>query len=131
MVYWNTAELKKKKGLWSGKEPTSFACVTADDTGLCYAGATNSLIYVYSGNACKKAVGFHDKGFVGAINWVDGKLYTGGRDGKVCIIDPAAMECISAIEFGMLPRALDVKDGNLIVGLMNGSIVQCNLDSLE
>jgi len=108
---------------------TSFACVTADDQGNCYAGAANSLVYVWNGNSCKKAVGFNDKGFIGAINWVDGKLYTGGRDGKVCIIDTDSMTCIEAIDFGMLPRALDVKDGNLIVGLRNGSIVQCNIET--
>jgi hypothetical protein len=129
--YWNLASLQKKKGIFSGKEMTNFACCTADDQGNCYAGGTNALIYVWAGNSCKKTFGFHDKGFVGAINWVDGKLYSGGRDGRVCIIDPAAGECLEAIDFGMLPRALDVYNGNLIVGLRNGSIVECNLETKE
>lgn len=77
------------------------------------------------------AKGFNEKGFVGSINWVAGKLYAGSRDGSVSIIDSATMTCEERIDFGMLPRALDVKDGNLIVGLRNGSIVQCNLDTKE
>jgi len=49
----------------------------------------------------------------------------------VSVIESASMECLENIDFGMLPRAIDAKDGNLIVGLRNGSIVQCNLESKE
>jgi hypothetical protein len=41
------------------------------------------------------------------------------------------MTCTKAINFGLLPRAIDVKDGNLVVGLRSGSIVECNLESEE
>lgn len=58
-------------------------------------------------------------------------LYSGGKDGRVCITDTSTMECIKAIDFGMLPRAIDVHNGNLVVGLRNGSIVECNLESQE
>jgi WD40 repeat protein len=58
-------------------------------------------------------------------------LYSGGKDGRVCITDTSSMECIKAIEFGMLPRAIDVHAGNLVVGLRNGSIVECNLETQE
>lgn len=53
-AYWNLANMKKKKGVFgTGNEATSFACVTADDKGNCYAGGANALIYVWTGNSCK------------------------------------------------------------------------------
>jgi hypothetical protein len=66
---------------------------------------------------CVKTLGFHDRGFIGAINWIDGKLYSGGKDGRVCVINPETAECEKAINFGILPRALDVFNGKLVVGL--------------
>lgn len=130
-AYWNLANMKKKKGVFSGNEATSFACVTADDKGNCYAGGANALIYVWTGNSCKQTLGCHERGFVGSINWIEGMLYSGGKDGRVCVTDTSSMQCIKAIDFGMLPRAIDVFGGNLVVGLRNGSIVECNLESQE
>lgn len=60
--------------------------------------------------------------------WQAGKLYSGGRDGKVCITDTGSMECERAVDFGWLPRAIDIKDNLLLVGLRNGSIIECNLE---
>lgn len=58
-------------------------------------------------------------------------LYSGGKDGRVCITDTSSMECTKAIEFGHLPRAIDVCGGKLIVGLRTGSIVETDLESGE
>lgn len=53
-AYWDPNNGKKKKGIFGGKaDMTSFACCTADDQGTCYAGAANSLIYVWQGNSLK------------------------------------------------------------------------------
>lgn len=38
------------------------------------------------------------------------------------------MECERAVDFGWLPRAIDVMDNLLLVGLRNGSIIECNLE---
>ena len=132
-MHWDVPNLKKKKGIFygSGFDATSFPCLTADDQGNCYAGGANALIYIFNGNTPKKTLGFHEKGFVGAINWVAGKLYSGGRDGRVCICDTSTYECIKAINFGMLPRAIDAHNGKLVVGLRNGSIVETDLETEE
>lgn len=74
-------------------------------------------------------MGFHEKGFIGAIVYTDGMLYSGGKDGRVNIIDGGSLECVKAITFGTLPRAIDVHDGKLIVGLRTGSIIECDLES--
>lgn len=41
------------------------------------------------------------------------------------------MTCLEAIDFGCLPRAIDVKDGKLVVGLRTGAIVECDLATKE
>lgn len=87
------------------------------------------MIYVWSGSSLKQTIGVHNEGFVGAIIWNSGKLYSGGKDGRVCITDTSTMQCERAIEFGVLPRAIDihVETQKLIVGLKTGSIIECDL----
>lgn len=58
-------------------------------------------------------------------------LYSGGKDGRVCITDTASMECINAIEFGVLPRAVDFMNNKVVVGLRNGSIIECDTTTNE
>jgi WD40 repeat protein len=69
----------------------------------------------------------HAAGFVGAISWAEGKLYSGGKDGKVVITDTSTMETIKTIEFGNLPRAIDCYDDLLVVGFRNGNIIEVKL----
>jgi len=83
----------KKKGLFSGKDQTSFACVAWDDSGKCYTGGSNSLIYVWGGDdgrTCEKTLDFHGKGFICAMRFANGKLFSGAKDGKVNCIDTAS-----------------------------------------
>ena len=79
----------KTKGLYSGAEMTSHACITSDADGVFYSGGSNGCVYIWGGDdgrTCQGTIKAH-KGFVSAIRWVDGKLYTGGKDGKVNVID--------------------------------------------
>ena len=68
----------------------------------------------------------HGKGFVGAITYQAGKIYSGGRDGQVIILDAATMAPENAIQFGVPIRAVDVMGTALLVGLRSGSIVHCD-----
>lgn len=123
---------KKKKGLFGSHPRCSFACVTTDDQGLAYAGGTNALIYVFAGNTIKQTLGYHGQGFIGALTWQQGKLYSGGRDGRVVVTDTSTMEQVQAFEFGVLPRALDsFNNEKFVVGLRTGSIVECDLATGE
>lgn len=132
MSYWDIAEGKGRKCIFGqAGTQTSFACATADDQGNCYTGGANSLIYVWAGKTLRKTCGVHEQGFVGAILWNSGKLYSGGKDGRVCITDTSTMECERVVDFGVLPRAIDILGTKLIVGLRTGSIVECDLDSGE
>jgi len=133
MTYWNIAEMKKKKCVFGENPRTSFAACTADDQGNCYAGGSNSLIYVWCKNSLKTTIGVHNRGFVGAIVWNAGKLYSGGKDGRICITDAASGTCENVIECGVLPRAIDVSADSttLVVGLRTGSIVEFDLASMS
>jgi len=121
---------KKQKGIFGSNPMCSFACLATDDQGNCFAGGSNALIYVWTGTNVKQTLGVHGDGFVGAIIWQNGKLYSGGKDGRVVVTDTSTFEVISAFEFGVLPRAIDVfNDQFIIVGLRNGSIVECDMSS--
>lgn len=120
--------MKKKKGLFGSYSRCSFACVTTDDQGIAYAGGSNALIYVFAGNSIKQTLGFHGQGFVGAIIWQGGKLYSGGKDGRVVVTNTATMEQEKAFDFGVLPRAIDsYNNEKFVVGLRTGSIVETDM----
>lgn len=61
--------------------------------------------------------------------WNNGRLYSGGKDGRVVIVDTATMEAVEALTFNTLIRAIDVKDNLLVCGLRTGSIIQTDLDT--
>lgn len=91
------------------------------------------MIYVWAKNSLKTTIGVHERGFVGAIIWNGGKLYSGGKDGRICITDPSSGTCENVIQVGVLPRAIDVSadQSKLVVGLVTGSIVEFDLASNE
>jgi len=55
--------------------------VATDDQGNTYTGGANSSIYVWGERSCTQAVKAHNGGFISALRWVAGKLYSGGKDG--------------------------------------------------
>ena len=117
---------KKTKGLYSGAEQTSFACATWDADGVCYTGGSNGSIYIWGGDdgrTCEGTIKAH-KGFVSAIAFRDGKLYSGGKDGKLNVIDTNTKQIESTQEFSFI-RAIDVANGKMLVGQRDGTIVLC------
>ena len=90
-------------------EMTSFACVAFDDNGICYSGGSNAQIYVWQGKNLNRTIKAHKGGFVGAIRWVGGKLYSGGKDGVLNVINTSNDQVEKSIDFGgVLLRAIDV-----------------------
>ncbi len=126
--FWDVSTKVCKKGIFGGKgEQTSFACVTWDNKGNCFTGGCNSQIYHWVDRNCQGTVKAHKSGFICSIRWMNDTLYSGGKDGQVVITDPSSMTVKSAIDFGCLIRAIDVKDNNLLVGLRDGTIYQSDL----
>lgn len=95
-------------GNTSGVQP-SYACVAFDDEGTCFTGGSDSLIYVWGGRTMKQTLAFHKSGFVGALRFTDGKLYSGGKDGIVNMINTQSLTVEKSFDFGgVLIRAIDV-----------------------
>ncbi len=81
--FWYPEQMKGEKGLFLGKgEPTSFACVAYDNNGVCYTGGCNSQIYVWNGRELQTTINAHKGGFICALRFSGGKLYSGGKDGN-------------------------------------------------
>lgn len=90
--FWYPDQLKGEKGLFQGKgDMTSFACVAYDNNGVCYTGGANSQIYVWNERNLTSTIKAHSAGFICALRFVDGKLYSGGKDGKVCVINTSSL----------------------------------------
>ncbi len=86
--FWDASPLSGRRGVFGAAgEQTSFACSAFDDQGVCYTGGANGLIYVWNGNTCAKTLKFHNGGFVGALRFAEGKIYSGGKDGNLCVIN--------------------------------------------
>jgi len=85
--FWDagSASGDRKSGLFSGNEQTSFACTAWDNNGKCYTGGSNGRLYIWGGDdgrTCEKSMPMH-KGFICALRFAEGKLYSGAKDGKV------------------------------------------------
>ena len=73
-----------------------------------------------------KAIKAHGAG-VTAIVASEGRLVSGGKDKRICIISAqgGAFKLEKFIDISSsFPRSLDLFNGNLLVGLRNGSIVE-------
>lgn len=129
--FWYPDQLKGEKGLFEGKaEPTSFACVAYDSNGVCYTGAVNSQIYVWNGRNLVNTIKAHSAGFICALRFAEGKLYSGGKDGKLAIINTQTLAVEKSLDFGgILIRAIDVMGGKALVGLRDGTIHHVELAS--
>lgn len=126
MYFWDAAGAggDKKKGLFGQNEQTSFACTAWDSNGVCYSGGSNGKIYVWGGSdgrQCEKTLDLH-KGFICALRFADGKLFSGAKDGKVNCINVADCTVQNCIEFPSLIRAIDCCNGKLVVGQRDGTI---------
>jgi WD40 repeat protein len=71
-----------------------------------------------------KNISAHKGGFVSSIRFVDYKLYTGGKDGDIKIWTGLGEEitCEKTVSFGSMIRAIDCKDGNMLVGTRDGTL---------
>jgi WD40 repeat protein len=130
--FWNPNTMSSQKGIFGSKgEMTSFACVAYDNNGQCYTGGANSIIYVWDGvKDLVNTIKAHQAGFICALRFVDGKLYSGGKDGNMAIINTSSLAVERTISFNnVLIRAIDVVGNKSLVGLRDGTIYEVDLSS--
>jgi WD40 repeat protein len=88
--FWNPADSSKKlfqKGVFGDKgRITNFNCAVFDTEGNCYTAGANGSIYVWdpSNQLQREVKGVHT-GEITALAHENGKLISGGRDGKLVI----------------------------------------------
>lgn len=72
---------------------TSFACCAYDSKNRAFTGGANSNVYIWEGrNLLKTIPNAHKGGFVCAMRCVEGKVYSGGKDGNVTVINEESLE---------------------------------------
>jgi len=106
---------------------TAFTCLDFDEEGWCYTGGENGQIQVWADNCqVAKAIKAHAAGITG-ITATGGRLVSGGKDKRICIITAAGgnFTLEKFIDFSSsFPKAIDMLNGNLLVGLRNGSVIE-------
>jgi WD40 repeat protein len=128
--FWDTS-LGQNKGVYAGKgEASSFACVAYDDKGTAYTGAVNSSIYVWPSRTLASTIPAHKGGFICAMRFVAGKLYSGGKDGNIVITNTTSLTVENTISLGgVLIRAIDIHGDKGLIGMRDGTILTLNLAS--
>lgn len=63
------------------------------------------------------------------MRWDSSKLYCGGKDGVLVVIDTATLSVEKSYKIGFFIRSIDIKGGNALLGLGDGSIIEFNLGS--
>lgn len=127
IYFWDASQagFDKRKGIYEGAPMTSFSAVCWDDQGNAYSGGANSKIYCWDGEkrTCSGTIDVHKAGFICAMTYAEGMLFSGAKDGDVHEVDIAGKCSKRKWSFDNLVRAVDYKGGNLLVGLRNGTIM--------
>lgn len=129
VVYFDPSKGKMKNGLFGSLDRKSSSCITADDKGNAYSGATNGKIQIWEGQNGKANIEVHGKSMVTAINWVRGFLISGSKDGNVFITN-GSHEVLTELNINAVPRALDMHEGMLACGTRDGAILEFDTNNL-
>lgn len=122
-----TKRLKQPGVMGRNTASTGLTCIAFDEEGWCYSGGDNGQIHVWS-DACQvvKAIKAHSAGVTG-ITADGGKIVSGGKDKRICIISAQGgnFKLDKYVDFSSsFPKSIDMFNGNLLVGLRNGTIAE-------
>lgn len=116
---------EKKKGIFGkvGKMCNLTSCGYLS-TGVAVTGGTNGSIYLWEGNQCAKMVDIHNGNAACHTLRIDNDMiYTGGNDKCLHVLN-SSLAKQSCHTMDSTPRAVDIKGNNIIVGCINGDIVE-------
>jgi hypothetical protein len=92
--------------------------------GTAVTGGTNGILHLWEGNMCTKSVDVH-KGHAAnhTLRIIDDVVYAGGSDCCLYVLDKT-LNKTGEHALKATPRACDKKGNNIIVGLINGDIIE-------
>jgi len=131
IAFWHPADvtkrLKQPGVLGRQVASTYFNCCAFDEEGWLYTGGENGQIQVWA-DTCQvvKAMKAHSAQIT-SIEAVGGKIISGGKDKRIAIIEAKGgnFKLEKFIDLtASFPKSIDLFNGNLLVGLRNGSIVE-------
>eukprot|EP01006_Ploeotia_vitrea_P044073 TRINITY_DN66802_c4_g1_i1.p1 TRINITY_DN66802_c4_g1~~TRINITY_DN66802_c4_g1_i1.p1 ORF type:complete len:807 (-),score=500.45 TRINITY_DN66802_c4_g1_i1:110-2446(-) len=116
--------LKKGRGLLRGGnyKLQSFFSLSFTRKGFAAVGTKDGNVYFFNKNKAGKAVKLHDGAVFANTAWAGG-LITGGKDGKVVVIDSQLNE-VRKIDVGSAVRSLAVDGPRLVIGTRDGRLVE-------
>jgi len=129
-AFWriNSGKLSCNKGIFGSHKMADMYCAEWLSNGNCITGSINGCVYVWKGSQCIKTVKLHE-GWVSSISAIPGGVVTGGKDSYVVVLTEDFKE-IKRVKVSANPKAIDQDgEGNIIVGLRDGSIVEITKDS--
>jgi hypothetical protein len=89
------------------------------------------MIYVWKGRDLSTTINAHKGGFICALRYSGGKLYSGGKDGNFLMINTQTLQVERTITNfnSVLIRAIDVVGNKALVGLRDGTIYEMDINS--
>jgi microtubule-associated protein-like 6 len=126
IYFWNGAKgWDKKKGIFGkvGAMCTLTSCGFLS-SGVAVTGGSNGSVYLWNGNQCAKMVDIHEgRAACHTLRIDNDTIYTGGNDHKLHVLG-ADLSKKDSHSLDSTPRAVDIKGNNIIVGCLNGDIVE-------
>lgn len=116
---------KKKRGIFGGTNanPVDQTCVRYMSDGTACTGGVDGKLYAWAGSSIRKAYQVLPAGAaIHSLAVVNDTILVGGRDNKVHVLDRNFNET-RCIEVGSCPRALDLNESTILVGLRDGTIM--------
>lgn len=112
---------KDGNGQYGSNPREPMTCVTYGPDGTCYTGSFKGKVFAWSGKSCKgnQSVG---KRMINGICATKDALYV-GADYSIEVLDHGFSKK-NSISVRADPRAIDVRDDNILAGLRDGSIVE-------
>ena len=127
IYFWDMSSgaLTNNKGLFGqAGEQSNMTSVQWLSDGSAVTGGGNGQLYNWRGRELQKTVQVHGAGqAVHSLIIVNDKIFSGGKDNKVVELD-ASFNKVKEHVLQSYPRALDVHDGNILVGTHDGVITE-------
>lgn len=114
--------LSPSKGLFGDPNlNTAMGCISFGNDGTFYSGGATGTLFVWKGRSLGKSINI-GKGMINGI-FVDDNQIIVGADNTLAVFDKS-LNKVNEIAIQSPARAVDFKDGNIVCGLRDGTILE-------